>query len=65
MRGCGISDEQEMPKEGASLRYMVNRYRQLRGRVLDICHDEPDSPGEVACLRKMMMSRDRLTRGRV
>ena len=31
-----IYDEPLAPKEGACLRYMVNRYRRMRARVKDI-----------------------------
>ena len=32
--GC---DESGMPKEGASIRYVINLNRQMRGRAEDVC----------------------------
>ena len=56
-------DEPESPNEGAFLRYMMNRNRQIRRqfKIHDI-YDETESPNEGACLR-YMMNRNRRMRG--
>ena len=59
-----IYDEPLAPKEGACLRYMLNRDRRMRARVKDIwrsgiaelggvfkIYDEPLSPKEGACFK--------------
>ena len=50
-----IYDEMESPNEEGCLRYMMNRNRQMRGRVKAKIYDEPESPNEGACIRYMMI----------
>ena len=44
---CKLYDEQDSPKKGTCLRYMINRNRQRRGRVCYICELESPSEGCV------------------
>ena len=48
---------------GACLRHLMNQNRQMKN-VLKT-QDEPESPNEGACLRYIMMNRNRHMRGRV
>ena len=75
-----ICGEPDRPHEGACLRHIVSRNREMRGmfsiydepespndRGMSKIYDEPESPSEGACLRHIMSrcSRYRQMRGRV
>ena len=44
-----IQDESESSSEGAVLRYMMNRNRQMRGGGVFKIYDEPEAPYEGVC----------------